>query len=302
MYSHLYKYALIVVGFALVIWVLQTPESTQTVNVPAQDVSTMSETDTKVEHPFYAKLQESHQRMMNMDDSMMDMDHSMMDMKEDKRTIAVLLYDGFNLLDASGPIESLNMLGEDYEVVTVAKEKGEVSVENGLKMLAQYSFEEMTEPDVLIIPGGMMGTLAVTKDEETLEWIRNVDTHTTYTTSVCTGSWILAAAGLLEGKEASTHWTGADYLEQLGATYTGKRYTETGKYITAAGVTGGIDMGIVLTSKLAGDDDAGKMSELIMEYDPQPPFGSGTPQKADAELVDIILKMNQDHIGMVEGM
>lgn len=287
------KYAVLLVCALIIVFSVTALKPKQT-----EPVLTDVKSEVKIPHPFYVELQEMHKHMM-MGHSMEDM--AKMEAANPKKVIAVLLYDGFAMLDAVGPMEALGVVSGDYKLVTVAKKKGEISTEAGIKMIAEYDFTDVPTPDVILVPGGLMGTIAASKDEETIAWIREADKKTTYTTSVCTGSWILAAAGVLNGKNASTHWSAVAYLEKLGATYTGKRYTEDGKYITAAGVSGGIDMGIALVAKLKGDD-AGKVAELIMEYDPQPPFDAGSPAKADPELVEIMQSMNNDHIKMAEEM
>ncbi len=253
------------------------------------------------EHPYYAELEKSHEAMMkaaeNPHEGMAGME---MTAEDTRPVIAVLLYDGFVLMDAIGPMEALGSLS-GYQMVTVAKQKGEIASERGTKVVADKSFDEVTSAYMLVVPGGLFGTIAASKDPETLAWIQAIDKKTTYTTSVCTGAWILGASGVLKGKEASTHWTGKEYLESFGANYTGKRYTVDGKYVTAAGVSAGIDMGLFLVGKIAGDD-AAKVAQLTMEYDPQPPYNSGTPQKADPELVKIMDRMMVDHIKFAESM
>lgn len=244
------------------------------------------------EHPYYKELQKAHEAMMGMSGDMdMSMDH-------DEKYVGVLLYGGFTLLDAMGPIQTLSSV-KGYKVVTVAKQKGLVNSQENIGVQAQYGFSDAPKLDVLVIPGGMFGTLATAQDTETLNWIKKVDQDTEYTTSVCTGSWILASSGLLKGKNASTHWTGAEYLESLGAHYTGERYTLDGKYLTSAGISGGIDMSLKLAELLAGTD-AAKVSQLLMEYDPQPPFDAGSPAKADPQLVELLQKMSDDHIHLFE--
>jgi transcriptional regulator GlxA family with amidase domain len=250
----------------------------------------------KEDHPFYRELEQSHQQMMS------EMEHSSMDMaKEDAReTIAVLLYDGLTLMDAIGPMQSLSTLN-DYNVITVAKNKGEVTSGSGTKIVADYSLEEVTNPYMIVVPGGLFGTVLASKDAETLGWIRKVDKTTQYTTSVCTGSSILAAAGVLKGKNASTHWSSKEDLERLGAKYTGERYTIDGKYITSAGISAGIDMGLMLVGKIKGDD-AAKYAQLTMEYNPEPPYNSGSPKTADPELVKLLESMTRDYMKAAETM
>ncbi len=250
----------------------------------------------KNDHPYYAEFQRQHEKMMR------EMTHDTMagDMQmneeQNQKLVAVLLYDDFTLMDAAGPMQSLSTL-PDFKVVTVAKKQGEITSESGTKIIADYSFENLPKNvHTLVVPGGLMGTMTASEDPATLAWIRTMDKETVYTTSVCTGSWILAAAGVLEGKNASTHWSGKEHLEKLGAKYSGKRYTVDGKYVTSAGVSAGIDMGLFLTGVIKGDD-AAKIAQLTMEYDPQPPYNSGSPDKADRELVKMMQAMYKDHTG-----
>ena len=143
---------------------------------------------------------------------------------------------------------------------------------------------DVPRPDVFVIPGGTAGTFAAAKDEEILQWVRQAHAHSTYTTSVCTGSLILGAAGLLEGLEATTHWAAKSMLEQYGARYSEQRVVVAGKIVTAAGVSAGIDMALRLVGKIAGDELA-RVVQLAIEYDPQPPFDAGSPAKAGEEAV-----------------
>jgi putative intracellular protease/amidase len=243
-------------------------------------------------HAAYKAMEDSHKAMMA---AFMSTSSSMaMAMPDNRKVIAVVLYDEFEPLDAVGPLEVLGQL-QGYKVVTVAKQKGAVASAFGTKMIADYSFDELKHPAIIVVPGGLFGTIAASKDPETLAWLREADKTSEYTTSVCTGSWILAAAGLLNGREASTHWTGADYLEDFGVKYSDKRYTVDGKYITGAGVSAGIDMSFKLVAMLEGDDRA-KVAQLGLEYDPQPPFDAGSPAKADPVLVKIMRDMMDDHI------
>jgi len=239
-------------------------------------------------HPYYAELEAAHHDMMT---------GTMPDPAKQK-TIAVLLYEGFTPMDAFGPMASVSTLN-GYRVVTVAKTKDPIKAETGTIMIADHTLDEISQADVLIVPGGLFGTIDASKDEQILSWIRTIDKTSTYTTSVCTGSWILAAADVIDGKLASTHWSGKEYLEKLGAKYSDRRYTVDGKYITAAGISAGIDMGLALTAKLK-DADAAKAAQLMMEYDPQPPFDSGSPDKADPKLRDIMQNMQDDHIKWAE--
>jgi transcriptional regulator GlxA family with amidase domain len=200
--------------------------------------------------------------------------------------IAILLYDKLAALDAVGPYEVMrNVPG--WDVRFVAQQKGETRTEDGaLGMVADYSLEEVREPDIVLVPGGK-GSRPLMHDEELLQWLREVDRATKWTTSVCTGSLLLGAAGLLEGKRATSNWLVLEALRQFGADPVGGRWVEDGKVITAAGVTAGIDMALHLVAQEVGPEVA-QAVQLGIEYDPDPPFDSGSPQKAPAEIVELV--------------
>jgi putative intracellular protease/amidase len=200
--------------------------------------------------------------------------------------VACLLYHRFTALDIVGPHDALNVL-PDVETVFVAEEPGPVENEDGsLSLIAQRSLDEVTAPDLLIIPGGY-GTRALLEHEPLLDWIRGVHRTTTWTTSVCTGALLLAAAGLLEGKRATTFWPERELLASLGARPVPDRIVEEGKVITAAGVSAGIDMALHLIQRIHGDE-AAQAVQLGIEYDPQPPFDAGSPEKAPPEIVELV--------------
>jgi putative intracellular protease/amidase len=192
--------------------------------------------------------------------------------------IAIPIFDRFTALDAVGPYEVLSRL-PDARVRFVAQEPGPKQTETRmLTLTAEASLADVPSPDVLVVPGGF-GTRPLMEDEGMLDWIRGVHEGSQYTTSVCTGSLLLAAAGLLDGLEATTHWGALDVLAQYGAKPTQKRVVEQGKIITAAGVSSGIDMALTLAARIAGDEVA-EAIQLSIEYDPQPPFDSGSLEKA----------------------
>lgn len=203
--------------------------------------------------------------------------------------IALLLYDGLAPLDAVGPYEVMrNVPG--WDVRTVAKEKGEVRSEDGsLALVADHALSEVTEPDLVLVPGGG-GNRPLLNDEELLGWLREVDRATKWTTSVCTGSLLLGAAGLLQGRRATTNWVVLDALREFGAEPVGGRFVEDGKVITAAGVTAGIDMALHLVAREVGPE-AAQAVQLGIEYDPDPPFDSGSPEKAPAEIVELVRRV-----------
>lgn len=204
--------------------------------------------------------------------------------------IAIALFPRVTALDAIGPYEVLQRL-PDASVVFVGEEVGTVRTENGFLALGvDATFANVTSPDVVIIPGGV-GTRALLEPGDPLqEWVKAVHPTTRFTTSVCTGSLVLAAAGLLDGLAATTHWSAYDTLEKLGASPTAQRVVEhtDQRIITAAGVSSGIDMALRL-SELLVDADAARAMQLMIEYDPQPPFDAGSVAKAgDAVMTRVV--------------
>lgn len=200
--------------------------------------------------------------------------------------IAILVFDKLTALDAIGPYEVLSRI-PGYELTFVATEAGEKRTDTGrLGITADATLDEVPEPDILLIPGGE-GNRPLLHDEEVLGWVSHVHEHSTWTTSVCTGSLVLGAAGVLEGKRATTHWAYRDALADYGAEAVAERYVEDGKVMTAAGVSAGIDMALTLTARLTHDDVA-RAIQLGIEYDPDPPFDAGSPEKAGQNLVDLV--------------
>jgi transcriptional regulator GlxA family with amidase domain len=199
--------------------------------------------------------------------------------------VATLVFDDLTALDLIGPLEVLgNVPGTEFVHVTphdtIAAER------TGLGFTTPTRLEDVHEADILLVPGGN-GTRALTTHEPTLEWVREIDKTTTWTTSVCTGALILAAAGLLDDRPATTHWLAYDELEALGAKPTSERVVFSDKYVTGAGVSAGIDMALQLVQRMYGDELA-QAIQLGIEYDPQPPFDSGSPSKAAPEIVDAV--------------
>lgn len=199
--------------------------------------------------------------------------------------IAILIFDKLAAQDAIGPYEVMRNVPE-WDVEFVAKRKGEVRAEGGLGLIADRAIDEVDSADVVLVPGGF-GNRPMLTDEEILSWLRQVDATTKWTTSVCTGSLVLGAAGLLEGKRATCNWLFLDQLAGFGATPIESRYVEDGKLLTAAGVTAGIDMALHLVSREAGPEVA-QAIQLGLEYDPQPPFDSGSPGKAPRPIVELV--------------
>lgn len=200
--------------------------------------------------------------------------------------IAIFIFDKLAAQDAVGPYEVMrNVPG--WEIQVVAKRKGEVRTEDGsLGLSADYALDEVTAPDLVLVPGGK-GSRSLMHDEAVLDWLRQVDRTTKWTTSVCTGALILGAAGLLEGKRATSNWQVLEQLRRFGADPVGGRFVEDGKLVTAAGVTAGIDMALHLVAREAGATVA-QAIQLGIEYDPDPPFDCGSPQKAPPEIVELV--------------
>ena len=199
--------------------------------------------------------------------------------------VAIPLFPRFTALDAIGPYEVLQRI-PSIDVMFVGHRRGEVRTENGmLGVTCDATFDEVGAPDVVVFPGGI-GTRRLIHDDAVRAWLQSVHPNTTFTTSVCTGALLLAAAGLLNGLTATTHWRAADLLTELGAHYVPERIVEhlPQRLITAAGVSSGIDMALRLVELLV-DRQAAQAAQLLIEYDPQPPFDSGALAKADETTV-----------------
>jgi len=196
--------------------------------------------------------------------------------------IAIPLYDRFTALDAVGPYEVLWRI-PGARVRWVGAEARPYATDRGLELVAEATFADVPAPDVLVVPGGT-GTLDALADERLVDWIRAADATSTWTTSVCTGALLLGAAGLLDGRRATTHWAYLDRLEAYGATPASDRVVREGKIITSAGVSSGIDMALTLAAEIAGADVA-QAIQLRIEYDPEPPFDTGSTAKAPEHIV-----------------
>jgi transcriptional regulator GlxA family with amidase domain len=202
--------------------------------------------------------------------------------------VVIYLYDEMTALDAIGPYEVLRLV-PGAQVRFVAKKAGLVKPDSGLQMLnAEYGIADVDTADILIIPGG--NAAGPIKDEHVLQWIRSLHEKTRWTTSVCVGSLILGAAGLLKGLQATSHWNSIQDLKYFGAQPVNQRYVRQGKIITAAGVSAGIDMALSLVALEQGDEMA-KAIQLMIEYDPRPPFDSGSCSKASPEMIEKAKKM-----------
>jgi putative intracellular protease/amidase len=206
--------------------------------------------------------------------------------------IAIPIYDRFTALDAVGPYEVLSRL-PGAEVAFVAEEPGPVRTDTrALALVADRALSEVDACDIVVVPGGP-GTRAMLEPNPLHDWLRAVDATTQWTTSVCTGALLLGAAGLLDGLEATTHWTAFDLLAGLGARPTEGRFVPQGKIVTAAGVSAGIDMALWLAAQVAGDDVA-KAIQLGLEYQPEPPFSSGSTATAAPEIVELVRSLSVD--------
>ncbi|HEY7947007.1 MAG TPA: DJ-1/PfpI family protein [Acidimicrobiales bacterium] len=211
----------------------------------------------------------------------------------DRLQVAIPLFPKFTALDAIGPYEVLQRIPE-IDVVVIGHRRGEVRSENGmLGITVDASFDEVPEPSVIVFPGGV-GTRALEHDDAVLEWVRHAHATTVFTTSVCTGSLVLGAAGLLKGLTATTHWSCYKELEAHGAEPTAQRVVEhlDRRIITAAGVSSGIDMALRLVELLV-DRTAAEAAQLMIEYDPQPPFDTGSLAKSNDTIVTRVIEYAQ---------
>jgi transcriptional regulator GlxA family with amidase domain len=208
----------------------------------------------------------------------------------DRVHIAIPLFPRFTALDAVGPYEVLQRI-PSFDITFVGHDRGEVRSENGmLGLTVDATFEEVPEPDVVVFPGGV-GTRTLQHDEHVLGWVRRAHAGTRYTTSVCTGSLVLGAAGLLKGLTATTHWACYGELAAHGAEPAAQRVVEhlDRRLITAAGVSSGIDMALRLTELLV-DRTAAEAAQLMIEYDPQPPFDCGSVAKSDDAVMTRVIE------------
>ena len=197
--------------------------------------------------------------------------------------IVIALFDRFTALDAVGPHQVLHHL-PDAEVIFASERVRGITDESGtLTLQAQAAYADVPRPDIIVVPGGPGQAAQMTRGP-LLDWLIEADKTSTWTTSVCTGALVLAAAGLLKGREATTYWLAMEELGRLGATAKRERYVFDGKYVTGAGVSAGIDMALALAGRVAGDEEA-KRIQLAIEYDPHPPYQSGSPATASQETI-----------------
>lgn len=202
------------------------------------------------------------------------------------------MFDGLAALDIVGPYEVLASLGPNglnagYRIVWLAETLDAVTAHQGLTILPDVPFSQAPKLDVLVVPGGP-GQAAQMENLKFMSYLTEAAAEADWVCSVCTGSLLLAKAGLLTGKQATTHWMAMAELEELSAIAVKRRVIKQGNIITAAGVSAGIDMALTLVSELAGPT-AAQVIQLNIEYDPQPPFDSGSPEKARPEVLDVFL-------------
>jgi transcriptional regulator GlxA family with amidase domain len=205
------------------------------------------------------------------------------------KAVGLVLYPQFTALDIVGPFQTLVDV-PGLNVFFIAAQKGPIVDHTGkLTLEATHSFSEIDALDVLVVPGGFADR-DINETNDVVRFVQKIHPTTTWTTSVCTGSIFLAHAGILNGLRATTHWASYDRLQKLGAVPTDQRVVQEGKIITAAGVSSGIDMGLVLVAALEGEEMA-KVIQLAIEYDPQPPFDSGTPSKVSPEFKKFVFSI-----------
>lgn len=209
--------------------------------------------------------------------------------------IVIYLYNGITALDAVGPYEVLSRM-PDANIKFVAETKGPiVSDSHSLKLVADYDIWEIDKADILLIPGSVIGFLRETKKEHVKDWIRKIHQTTQWTVSVCTGSIILASAGLLKGLKASSHWAVIHLLKDYGAIPALERFVREGKIITSQGVSAGIDMGLYLASQIVGMEEA-RAYQLMIEYFPQPPLGYRSMEETREETRSLARRLTEARV------
>jgi len=206
--------------------------------------------------------------------------------------IAIALYEHFTALDAVGPYQVLSSI-PGAEVVLAAEQRGPVPDDTVMPIVAGAALDEVRQPDIVVVPGGMVTRRMARDGHAVIDWVREVHPGTQWTTSVCTGSVLLGAAGLLDGLEATSHWAALPQLERFGARPTLQRVVVQDGIITAAGVSSGIDMALRLVDLLHGPELA-QAIQLAIEYDPQPPFSAGSPASAPLEIVDLVRAISSE--------
>ena len=211
-----------------------------------------------------------------------------------EQRIAFVLYPGFTVLDMVGPLQvftGLRTFAPRFEPVVVAAEIAPSPTDTPLQLVASHTFDQVPDASVVVVPGGGVPTIRAMGDERLREYLLRAAETADVVASVCTGALILGAAGLLEGRRATTHWAYHSLLERLGATYVPERWVEDGKFLTSAGVSAGIDMALHLVARLT-DEPTARMVQLGIEYDPQPPFGPIDWSTVDRDVLAPLLQQN----------
>lgn len=207
--------------------------------------------------------------------------------QDQPKTVAFVLYPGLTPLDIIGPLQAFGSLGiftPEFRPVVVAANRDSVETDIPVRLTATATFDEVPHPFALIVPGGGGPTVSAMGDARLLDYLRTAAETAEVVGSVCTGSLLLGAAGLLEGRRATTHWAFHGLLEKLGATYVTDRWVEDGKFIMSAGISAGIDMSLHLIARLAGEELA-RQVQLLLEYDPEPPLGGIDWTKVDRDMM-----------------
>ena len=210
---------------------------------------------------------------------------------QEPKTVAFVLYPGITLLDMVGPLQVFSVLqgfNDQYRPVVVAERIEPMPTDTPLTVIADKTFDEVPDPAVVIVPGGGAPTIKAMGDPVIRNYLRRAAGTSELVGSVCTGAMILAAAGLLEGRNATTHWSHHRLLERLGATYLPERWVEDGKVITSAGVSAGIDLALALVARLT-DEPTARMVQLWIEYDPHPPFGGIDWTQVDRDMAEPVV-------------
>lgn len=244
----------------------------------------------ETERKAVPSLPDTDENLKAVTDSHSDIMETVSFKKHTIETIGILVYDGVNSLDVFGPRYVLNqIMGVDLKMI--ALKPGNVKTVMGIEFVPDAIIDDIDTLDILVIPGGAKGTIEASYNKKLQQWIRQIDQNSTYTTSVCTGGWILGSTGLLKGRRATTNWFQAEeFLTKYGAEFTNERFTRDGKYWTSAGVSAGMDMSLALLDEIAGRDYAQGVM-LDMEYDPAPPFEGGSPEKTSPKVLNFMTTM-----------
>jgi transcriptional regulator GlxA family with amidase domain len=205
-----------------------------------------------------------------------------------QKTVAFVLYPGLTFFDLAGPLQVFTGVSEfapQYRTVVVGERVEPMDTDSHVKMIPTHTFEEVPNPSVMLVPGGGVPTLRAMSNEAIRSYVRSAAETAEVAGSICTGALILASVGLLEGRQATTHWVYYKILEEFGAKYVRKRWVEDGKFISSAGVSAGIDMALHLAARLT-DEETARRVQRSLGYDPHPPFGG----------------MDYDHLGAMSAV